>query len=30
MSPATGQLVAELVSGSEPHVDPTPYRVGRF
>jgi D-amino-acid dehydrogenase len=30
MAPATGKLVAELVNGSTPHVDPTPYRVGRF
>lgn len=30
MSPATGRLVAELVAGATPHVDPTPYRVGRF
>ena len=30
MAPATGKLVAELVSGTAPHVDPKPYRVGRF
>lgn len=30
MAPATGQLVAELVSGRKPTLDPTPYRVGRF
>jgi D-amino-acid dehydrogenase len=30
MSPATGRLVAELIAGTPPHVDPTPYRVGRF
>ncbi len=30
MAPATGKLVAELVNGSSPHVDPRPYRVGRF
>jgi D-amino-acid dehydrogenase len=29
MSPATGKLVAELLDGT-PHVDPTPYGVGRF
>jgi D-amino-acid dehydrogenase len=29
MSPATGRLVAELVSGDTPHVDPQPYAVGR-
>jgi D-amino-acid dehydrogenase len=30
MAPATGKLVAEIVNGSAPHVDPQPYRVGRF
>ena len=30
MAPATGKLVAELVTGSTPHVDPKPYGVGRF
>jgi len=30
MAPATGKLVAELVAGRTPHVDPTPYAVGRF
>ncbi len=30
MAPATGKLVAELLGGREPHVDPSPYRVGRF
>ncbi len=30
MAPATGKLVSELVSGTAPHVDPKPYRVGRF
>ena len=29
MSPATGRLVAELVSGQTPHIDPQPYAVGR-
>jgi D-amino-acid dehydrogenase len=29
MSPATGRLVAELVSGQSPHVDPQPFAVGR-
>lgn len=29
MSPATGRLVAELLSGATPHVDPRPYAVGR-
>jgi D-amino-acid dehydrogenase len=30
MAPATGKLVAELVDGKAPHIDPRPYRVGRF
>jgi D-amino-acid dehydrogenase len=30
MSPATGKLVAELLTGATPHVDPTPYAVTRF
>ena len=30
MAPATGRLVAELLSGSVPHVDPVSYRVLRF
>lgn len=30
MSPATGKLVAEMLSGAEPHLDPTPYRLSRF
>jgi D-amino-acid dehydrogenase len=29
MSPATGRLIAELMTGQTPHVDPRPYRVGR-
>jgi D-amino-acid dehydrogenase len=29
MSPATGKLAAELVTGQMPHVDPTPYAVSR-
>jgi D-amino-acid dehydrogenase len=29
MSPATGKLIAELVSGDTPHVDPAPYAVDR-
>ena len=29
MSPATGRLIAELVSGETPHIDPAPYAVGR-
>ena len=30
MAPATGRLVAELVAGKSPHIDPTPYAVGRI
>jgi D-amino-acid dehydrogenase len=30
MSPATGKLVAELLTGEQPHVDPAPYAVTRF
>jgi D-amino-acid dehydrogenase len=30
MAPATGKLVAELVNGTSPHIDPAPYRVSRF
>jgi D-amino-acid dehydrogenase len=30
MAPATGRLVAELLTAAAPHVDPTPYRVDRF
>lgn len=30
MAPGTGRLVAELMSGVEPHVDHRPYRVSRF
>jgi D-amino-acid dehydrogenase len=29
MSPATGKLVAELLGGGTPHIDPRPYRLGR-
>jgi D-amino-acid dehydrogenase len=29
MAPATGRLVAELVTGAAPHVDPAPYRLER-
>ena len=29
MAPATGSLVAELVDGAEPSIDPAPYRIGR-
>lgn len=30
MGPGTGKLVAELVTGAEPHIDPKPYAVSRF
>ena len=30
MAPATGRLVAELLDGREPHVDPEPYSPARF
>jgi len=30
MAPATGKLVAELVEGGSPHIDPAPYRASRF
>ncbi len=30
MAPATGRLIAELISGQKPHVDPAPYRANRF
>jgi D-amino-acid dehydrogenase len=30
MATATGKLVAELAGGSSPHIDPAPYRAGRF
>ena len=30
MAPSTGQLIAELISGKHPHIDPHPYRVDRF
>ena len=30
MAPATGKLVAELLSKQVPHLDPAPYSVKRF
>ena len=30
MAPATGRLVAELLGDDRPHIDPAPYRIGRF
>jgi D-amino-acid dehydrogenase len=29
-APATGKLVAEMLTGTTPHMDPTPYTVTRF
>ena len=29
MAPATGKLIAELVSGQRPHIDPQPYAADR-
>lgn len=29
-APATGRLVAEIVAGRPPHIDPAPYRITRF
>jgi len=30
LGPVTGKLVAELLSGDPPHIDPAPYRLTRF
>lgn len=30
MAPGTGKLVAEMVAGQTPHLDPTPFRATRF
>lgn len=30
MGAGTGQLIADLISGADPHIDPYPYRVERF
>lgn len=30
MAPATGRLVAEMLDGQDPHIEPTPYRPTRF
>jgi glycine/D-amino acid oxidase-like deaminating enzyme len=29
-APATGKLAAELICGQPPHIDPSPFRAGRF
>ncbi len=30
MAPSTGRLVTELITGSDPHIDPEPYSIKRF
>ena len=30
LAPGTGKLVAELLNGQTLHLDPKPYRIGRF
>jgi D-amino-acid dehydrogenase len=30
LSAVTGRLIAEMIAGEEPFIDPTPYRVERF
>jgi D-amino-acid dehydrogenase len=30
MAPSTGRLVAEMLCGETPHIDPRPYRISRF
>jgi D-amino-acid dehydrogenase len=30
MSPGTGRLVAELLNGAPPHIDPQPFSLRRF
>ena len=30
MAPATGRLVAEMLDGRKPHIDPKPYRPERY
>ena len=30
MAPATGKLVAEIVAGDTPHIDPAPYGLARY
>ena len=29
-APATGELIAELIAGEKPHLDPRPYALDRF
>jgi D-amino-acid dehydrogenase len=28
--PGTGKLVAEIMAGASPHIDPHPYRIARY
>jgi D-amino-acid dehydrogenase len=30
MATATGRLISEMITGAHPHIDPHPYRIGRF
>ncbi len=30
LAPGTGKLICELLNGQTPHLDPNPYRIGRF
>lgn len=30
MAPGTGKLVAELITGAQPHIDPSPFAIQRF
>ena len=30
MAPSTGRLVTEIITGSDPHIDPAPYSIKRF
>ena len=30
MAPSTGRLVAEIITGADPHIDPTPYSIRRL
>jgi D-amino-acid dehydrogenase len=29
MAPATGRLIAEILTGQTPHIDPTPFAIER-
>lgn len=30
LAPATGQMIAQIIAGKQPDIDPAPYRVGRY